>query len=323
MSTEKARRNIQPGSIIPYFGVILVFVLFGILTKGKLYTINSLLNLVNNGFAVMMCAVAATPVFARGDLDFSLGSTEGVCLMLSAYVISANTNNAFLALLLCICVGCLVGFINGFITNVLGISAFVTTIAMNYILRGAVYTMVDRKPGNFPVAYAGTYNTIRCLIILILVIAVTFILMEYTKLGKVDKLDGENELAVEFSGLNNKLFGILSFMFLGIVTGIASFLVSPRFTQVLGNVGSSLAIDVLVACMIGGQSMNGGMMSRVSRPIIGALIISVLNQGYALMNVDIAINQFTKSILFIVILAVTSPAAGKLLQKFRKNKVPA
>lgn len=312
----KGKLHISAGTIIPYMGAIFVFVLFGILTGGKLLTVSSLLNLINNGFVMMICSTAAVPVFARGDLDFSIGSTEGVCLMVAGYIIMANVRFWPLALLTCVAIASFVGFLNGFIVNVLGIPSFVTTIAMNYIMRGLVYTLLDVQEVSYPVAYASFYNVVVCLIVVAAVAVLTWVLMENTKMGKVCKLDGENENAVAFSGLNNRMYGVLAFVYLGIMVGIASFLVSPRFTTILGAVGSTLAIDVLVACMIGGLSMSGGMGAKVSRPIIGSIIIACLNQSYALLNVPSSINQFTKGFLFVVVLVVTSPG---MLRRFRKS----
>lgn len=305
---------------VPYLGVIFVFVLFGILTKGMLFTVPSLLNLVNNGLAMMICSIAAVPVFARGDLDFSIGSTQGVCILLTGYIVVQNISNAWLGLLVCLLVGSFIGFLNGVVVTVLKIPSFVATISMNYILRGLIYTLIAFKEVTYPVTYAGNYSVIWCIAILISILLITYILMEKTRFGKVNKLHGENANAVIFSGIKDNLFGILSFIYLGFVVGISSFLVSPRFSLVQASVGGTLGIDVLVACMIGGLSMRGGVGAKVSRPLIGSVIIALLNQSYALLNVASSINQFTKGFLFVIVLAITAPISLNSLRKTARSK---
>ncbi len=306
---------LQLSVITPYLGVVLVFVLFGVLTKGVLFDISSLGNLVNNGLLIMICSVAAVPVFARGEMDFSLGSTEGICVMLIGYVVISNINLGWLGLLISIITGAVIGLINGLITNNLRIPSFVATISVNYVLRGVIYTMIDYKEVSFPTSYAVNYNVVVCFVVLVAVCIITYILMENTVMGKAEKLNGENNQALDFSGVNNRRYGVLAYVYLGVMVGVASYLITPRFTMVQATIGNTLAIDVLIALMIGGFNMSGGIGSKISQPIIGSVIIAVLNQGYALLNVESSIVQFTKGILFVVILTITSPG---LLKSFKK-----
>ncbi len=318
---QRKKSCFQLSVMTPYLGVVLVFGLFGILTKGVLFDVSSLGNLVNNGLLIMICSVAAVPVFARGEMDFSLGSTEGICVMLIGYVVTSNINLGWLGLLISIVTGAAIGFINGLITNRLKIPSFVATISVNYILRGVIYTMIDFKEVSFPTSYAVNYNVVVCFVVLVAVCVITYVLMENTVMGKAEKLNGENNLALDFSGVNNSWYGILAYVYLGIMVGLASYLVTPRFTMVQATIGNTLAIDVLIALMIGGFNMSGGIGSKISQPIIGSAIIAVLNQGYALLNVESSIVQFTKGILFVVILTITSPNLFKSFKKiFGKQK---
>jgi ribose transport system permease protein len=81
----------------------------------------------------------------------------------------------------------------------------------------------------------------------------------------------------------------------------------------------------MIACMIGGLPITGGMGSKVSRPIIGSVIIGVLNQGYALLGAPASLIQVTKGILFIVIIIITIPGAlgtiGSFAGRGRKSNV--
>lgn len=312
-SKKKSRFGLS--EMIPYLGVILVFGLFGILTKGMLFHISSLGNLVNNGLLIMICSVAAVPVFARGEMDFSLGSTEGICVMLIGYIVVSNVNLGWIGLVVSIITGAAIGLINGLITNHLRIPSFVATISVNYVLRGVIYTMIDYKEVSFPTAYAANYNVLVCFLVLVAVCIVTYILMENTVMGKAEKLHGENNRALVFSGIPNGLYGMLAYVYLGAMVGLASYLITPRFTMVQATVGNTLAIDVLIALMIGGFNMSGGIGSKISQPIIGSVIIAVLNQGYALLNAESSIVQFTKGILFVVILTITSPGILKAFKR--------
>jgi ribose transport system permease protein len=150
----------------------------------------------------------------------------------------------------------------------------------------------------------------------VLITAFCYFLFDYTRVGKVCKLIGENANAVRFTGINPVPFVIFGHVLLGLFVGIGSFMVSPRFSIVPSTAGAGLELDVMIACMIGGLPLTGGMDSKVSRPIIGSIIIGVLNQGYALLNAPSSVIQVTKGILFIVIIIITTPGALDTINSF-------
>jgi len=74
------------------------------------------------------------------------------------------------------------------------------------------------------------------------------------------------------------------------------------------DVGGTLALDAIAAVVIGGTSLSGGKGSIVGT-IIGALIISVLNNGLQIMSIP---QEWQNVILGVVILvAVYADMARK------------
>ena len=71
------------------------------------------------------------------------------------------------------------------------------------------------------------------------------------------------------------------------------------------NSGAGLELDVLVALVLGGMPLSGGNRSRMRAAVIGALTVTVLQNGLTLVEVDAAIVEGITGILFIVCVAFT------------------
>lgn len=277
---------------------------------------SSLSTLVSSCFLLMLTSVAAIFVYARGGIDFSLGGIEGLCIVLSGYIIVNDINHAWLALVVSIAVGGFIGLFTGVLQAALKVPAFIATLATSYILRGIINTALNGKSVTFPAPYASHYNFAVSFVVLLLAIGVCYYLFEFTRFGKISKCIGANENAVRFTGIDPKRYVILGHVVLGIFVGIGAFIITPRFSLLSASVGTGLELDVMIACMIGGLPVTGGMTAKISRPIIGSIIIAVLNQGYTLMGVESSIIQVTKGLLFILIIVVTTPGA---LTRFKKR----
>ena len=62
----------------------------------------------------------------------------------------------------------------------------------------------------------------------------------------------------------------------------------------------------MVALVLGGMPLSGGPRSRISAALIGSLIITVLNNGLTVMGMDVGSVQSIRSIIFLVVVYVTS-----------------
>jgi ribose transport system permease protein len=94
----------------------------------------------------------------------------------------------------------------------------------------------------------------------------------------------------------------------GLFTGLAGVMISARLASAQPATGLGYELQAIAAVVIGGTSLAGGKGSIVGT-IIGALIISVLNNGLQIMSIP---QEWQNVILGIVILiAVYADMARK------------
>lgn len=75
-------------------------------------------------------------------------------------------------------------------------------------------------------------------------------------------------------------------------------------------------MDVMVALVVGGMPLSGGARSKISAGLVGAVTITVLNSGLAILGLSAGEIQIFRGIVFIVVVLVASLSyRGKLLPR--------
>lgn len=137
---------------------------------------------------------------------------------------------------------------------------------------------------------------------LILVILLTWVLLNKTVFGRSVYAIGSNEKAAYWAGVPIRQVKILTYSLMGLFAGLASVLLSGRLNGADPNAGQLFELDAIAAVVIGGVSLKGGVGS-VTGALIGALTMATLNNGMDLLGVSSFYQMVFKGM--IIILAVS------------------
>ena len=137
--------------------------------------------------------------------------------------------------------------------------------------------------------------------LLIVVLIITAIIMNKTKLGRHMYAVGGNAQAAEFSGISVAKVKFLVHTFSGLMAGLAGVVLASRMYSGQPTAGDGAEMDAIAAVVVGGTSMAGGS-GKIGGTIIGGLIIGVLNNGLNLMNVNSFWQYVVKGV--VILLAV-------------------
>ena len=122
-------------------------------------------------------------------------------------------------------------------------------------------------------------------ILLAVVLVITAIIMNKTKLGRHIYAVGGNSQAARFSGISTAKVKFLVHTYSGIMAGLAGVVLASRMYSGQPTAGDGAEMDAIAAVVVGGTSMAGGS-GKIGGTIIGGLIIGVLNNGLNLLNVN-------------------------------------
>jgi len=106
-----------------------------------------------------------------------------------------------------------------------------------------------------------------------------------TTFGRYLYAIGGNPDAARLSGINLKRHILAAFCLMGALAGLASILHTARVGSASPDAGTLMELDAIASCVIGGTSLMGGR-GTVFGAVLGALILSSLDNGMSLLNVE-------------------------------------
>lgn len=287
--------------IIPVAGLLILFIIFSVSTGGLFLKWNNIQNLIAQSAITMVAAVGTAFVMAHNNLDFSLGGACALSCVLAYLVVG---NNLILFFIMCIVFGILCGLFSSLVHVKGEVPAFIAGMCIMFAGRGLAQSVAAERTMMITQA-AGLNNIWFFLAVLVFVIAVGYILFNYTKIGKYQKLIGTNPKAAALSGISVGKYKTLAFVISGVTIGIASCLTIVRSPSIVGATGTNLETNVLLALSLGGMSMTGGSASRIRSAVIGTLIFFILNNGLTLWGLDPNYVDIVKAIFFLLTVAIS------------------
>jgi ribose transport system permease protein len=299
-------------SSIPYFGLILVIVLFAVLTGGKTLQPNNLKLIAEQSMTILISASGVIFVMTMGSLDISQGSI----LVMACYVAASLSGyNMVLAIIAGIAVGMGIGAINGLISAKGKVPSFIATICTMFIFRGLSTFLTTNFEPKIPFAIYSMDNFVVKVIVVAIIMVFGFILFNYTKFGRSVRAIGSGEVAAEYSGIKVTKIKIIVFILAGAMAGIAAFFVLTRTGSVTASTGNLLETNVMIALVLGGISVSGGSKSRFSAVLIGCILIAFLENGLVQIGADTVIQQLVKALVFLATIIATMDRSSTMVSK--------
>ena len=286
-------------SLLPIIGLVAVFVIFNVLTKGGMWSARKLI--MNQIYVVMIAATGVFFIMTMGGLDFSQGSIMGIA---SIAVCMLSKTNIFLALLGGVAAGACIGAFNGFFYVNRKIKSFIVTICTMFLFRGFIKYMASNSPVAASMAVYDYDTTAVKLGITLLVLGIGFFVFRFTKFGMYLKAIGAGEKAAKFAGIRTDRMKFMIYMLAGAITGLAAFVNIVKNGSATANVGNQLETQILIALVLGGMPISGGAKVRFENIIVGALLYTVLNNGLTMMGLTTQAMQLVQGIVFLIFVAV-------------------
>jgi len=156
----------------------------------------------------------------------------------------------------------------------LSVSAIVTRIVVPSIVIVAFIILMN-KAGGLPIP----------VIFLLAVALAGAFLTANTTFGRYLYAIGGNPDAARLSGINLQRYILAAFCLMGALAGLASLLHTARVGSASPDAGTLMELDAIASCVIGGTSLMGGR-GTVFGAVLGALILSSLDNGMSLLNVE-------------------------------------
>jgi len=297
----------------PALVLVLSIVVFGILSA-NFATPSNLGTITQQTAMIGTLAIGQTLIILIAGIDLSCGAIMVFASMVMAKTAFDNGVPGLLALLLGIVVGGVAGLANGLlITQVklppfivtLGTFGIFTSLTLLYATGRTVRSrelVPELKWLGRPIDLGGFRLTTGVIVMLVLYAVFAYVL-RYTAWGSHVYAVGDDPDAARLAGIEVNRVLISVYAVAGVIFALASWVVIGRVGAASPNSGGDANLDSITAVVIGGTSLFGGR-GRVIGTLIGALIVSVVDNGLSLAGLDQAYKRLAIGVL--VIVAVTA-----------------
>lgn len=294
-----------------FSGLLVCIIFFTILTPifgESIWSPAKLETLIRNVIVLALMSVGAVFVYSLGSMDISIGKQVGLYATLTV-VLGNATGSLIWGILLSLVISAFIGVVNGATGELLKIHPVISSLVFMMVLSG-VSSITYNSLGSRNVALSGVSFAIFkqpwfMVLVLALEVLVVSFLFNYTKLGKNAKAIGANPVAAQQSGINLVKYKILAYIVMGVCVVVASMFQMGYTGSASDSTGTGFEMNVMVALILGGMPLSGGMKSRVSCALVGSFTYALLAVGLPMIGV--AANQVfvIKAILFLVVVVLT------------------
>jgi ribose transport system permease protein len=122
-------------------------------------------------------------------------------------------------------------------------------------------------------------------IVAVIISALAWVLVNRTVLGRYFYAVGGNVKAAHLSGINTRFTLFLTYTLCGFLAAVCGMLLTARLETGEANIGASMPLESIAACVIGAVSLRGGV-GRVGNVVLGALFIGLVQNGMNLAKIE-------------------------------------
>jgi ribose transport system permease protein len=269
------------------------------------FTFSNVMTLMRQTVAIILIAMGMTFVIGMGGIDLSVGSVVAACGVVCAAMLKAGMS-IWIIIPAALLMGLFFGLINGLLIAKLHLADFIATLATMSIVRGLIYVYTRAIPiyglrdDTFLYIGQGMVGDVPVPVIIVaIIVAICWYIMYYTKFGRYVLSIGSNELVAKMVGIKVTKIKIIVFSMSGVFCALSGIVLTSRLGAAMHDAGVGYELDAIASVVIGGTSMNGGR-ALVMGTVIGALIMTTVQNGLTLLNIDVFWHQVVKGTIILI-----------------------
>ncbi|RWC48821.1 MAG: ABC transporter permease [Mesorhizobium sp.] len=256
-----------------------------------------------------LIAFAMALLIISGEIDLSVAAIIALASTMMGMAVQAGAGTPVLVLIgIVIGLGC--GAFNGLLVTRLGLPSIVVTIGTMSLFRGIAFIVLgDQAYKGYPESFAFfgqgyVWWVVSFELVLFLIAAVVYwFLLHRTSFGRRVFAIGNNPIAAQFSGVRVGRTKFILFCLTGLMSGIASVLITSRLGSTRPSIAQGYELEVITMVVLGGVSILGGAGSILG-VVLAAFIMGLVTFGLGLLNVPGIVMSIFIGLLLIIVIAL-------------------
>ncbi|WP_322892378.1 MULTISPECIES: ABC transporter permease [unclassified Yoonia] len=252
----------------------------------------NLVNVFNDTSPLILLAIGQMIVILTKCIDLSVAANLALCGMAAALMNGMGVPLP-LILIAVVLMGGALGAFNGLLVWKLGIPSIVVTLGTMTIYRGTIFLMTGGAWVNahqMSTAFKALPRTMLLGLpvmswVALLAIALFFVILTRTPLGRSFYAVGGNPHAAVYTGIDVGRTQCIAFVISGALAGLTGYLWVARYAVAYVDVAAGFELQVVAACVIGGIVIAGGAGSVIGA-VLGALFLGVINNALPVIGIS-------------------------------------
>jgi ribose/xylose/arabinose/galactoside ABC-type transport system permease subunit len=292
--------------------VLIVLIIIMAIASPVFLSARNIRNVLQQISTLGILSMGMTVLMISGGIDLSVGACISVAAVTMGTMIKAGLP-AELAILVGLLIGCAIGLVNGALAAYTRAHPFILTLGTMTLLQGVAIYITKGYPitdlgqrfewiggARLSTPIAGLEIPV-IVILFFLVMIVCYLLLRFSRFGRLAYAIGGNEYTTYLAGIPVKRYKILFYVLCGFFAGLAAVVLSSRISSALPTMGDVYTLQAIGAVVIGGVPLTGGRGS-VWGTFTGVLLLGIIANGLNLLHLDYSIQYMLTG--FIIIIAV-------------------
>lgn len=284
--------------------MIVAWMIFMAITRfSKFYTVINFTTMASQFPEFGIMALGGMLCMITGGIDLSsvgvanvTSITMGMFMKTQMVEGSISAFTMIAAFAMAICIGLVVGAINGALISKIKIPPILTTLGMNQLVTGISMVITGGNAvSDLPMNYAETINQklIKVipgkrgvmqgvlpvqLIFFVVIALIIWFLLARTSFGKKIYMIGTNENVARFSGVKVDRMLIKTYAISGICAAIGGMIMLANYNSARSDYGSVYTLQCILIVVLGGVDPKGGR-GKISGVLLAIILLRLLETG--------------------------------------------
>jgi ribose transport system permease protein len=305
--------TLSRGAQVRDYGIVVALVAIVIalsLSTDTFLSTGNLVNLLDQCAVVGLLATGATVCIISGVFDLTASATLALSAIVGVQLVrTVGVLGGFAA---AVVAGALLGLVTGTIVVRSGVNSFIATLATSIIYRGLavvvtagsiIYPLPEQAEDFGMLTWPSVFGLTSATIVFVVVVAGIGVLIAATTFGRRVYAVGGNVEAARLSGIRVGQIHVAVYVVSGICSALAGLILASRAGSAQSSMATGMELTAIAAAVIGGTSILGGE-GAIWRGVVGALLLTLIGNGFNLLGWDTIYQQVVQGCLILVAVAV-------------------
>jgi len=260
--------------------------------------------------ALGLIAIGQTFAILVGSIDLSVAALVSAVAVLASHIMQGDPTMILPAVLLCLGLCAVVGFVNGVLVAYGGINPLIATLGSGLIIQGVLAASFGALQGAVArefqvIAYSGVLGVPYSLLLLAALSLAAGFVLDRTLFGARIYAVGGNPEGARLAGIRTERVILSAHMVASLFAGVAGLYLAARLQSGTPWIGRDGIYDLesIAVTVIGGTILAGGK-GGVAGTLAGVLLFASLDAGFNMLGIDAFLKQVLRGAIVIAAVAV-------------------